>query len=292
MRLFVMVTLVAVMFAGCSESEKPAAKDSFSEDLDQDLKATATTGIIRGVVIDETITPVADASVRLLSQEKETTTDANGAFGFDGLQPGTHFMEIKRFGYGTVQSSADVTAGVETPDIVKVQIARIPGLEPYSETLLFEGFIQCSVAYVINSRAVCQLVPDAVPIQEDKFATRYEELPRVPTFAQSEMQWENTQQLGQHLKVMYTDDSDGLDNFAVDEGESPLRIAADNGTWEEKHFEEVGVLIRVFPSRAQTPAVSVILQQEFEIYSSFFYHYAPPEDWWFLDASTRPAPPG
>lgn len=291
MRWLVAALLVSTL-AGCAGEESGDSDESFSEELDENLQATATTGIIRGVVIDGTITPIEGATVALRGVERTTTTNADGAFGFSDLEPGTYFLEVSRFGYTSTQSSVEVVAGVEQPPIVKVQLERIAGLNPYSDTFVFDGFIQCSLAFTVNAIAACS-VPGIVGVDlGDRFAVRYTELGTPPTHSQSEMLWESSQVLGQTLKLRYTDDHNGgLDNYRTDEGQSPRRVSVNDTVLAEKHFEERGLFARVFPSYNELPGVVLILQQDFEIYTSVFYHYTPPEEWWFINDNSRPAPP-
>src|SRR5687767_10257567 len=80
---------------GGGDSEDPAAGVDFDE---LELEATATTGVIRGIVVDEAIRPVAGAEVGTTLPDgagaRNTTSADDGAFGFDGLPPGTYFLTI------------------------------------------------------------------------------------------------------------------------------------------------------------------------------------------------------
>lgn len=84
-----LVAGLVVPLAGCSQGGSPDEADVNLPDLG--LEATATTGLIRGVVVDEAIRPIEGAKISLQagSASQETTTTPEGAFGFDGLEPGT-----------------------------------------------------------------------------------------------------------------------------------------------------------------------------------------------------------
>lgn len=288
-----LLVLLGAGLAGCTSGDSGGVQgDGFSDEVDQELQATDTTGVIRGVVVDETITPLPEAQVVLAGQDRSTTTNADGAFGFSDLDPGTYFVTVSKAGYKKIQSATEVEAGDAAPPVMKVQLARVPSLDPFSETRHFEGFIQCSLAFSVNAIALCS-VPEIAGVElGDKFAVRYDDMATPPDHVQSEMDWRSTQALGQTLKMRYTDDHNGgLDNYRTDEGQAPLRVTADNMTLIAKHFDARGLLIRVFPSYNEPPGVVLILQQSFDVYTSAFWNYAPPEDWWFLDEGQRPEPP-
>ena len=79
--------VLALLLAGCSEpTETP--DEPFDASLDDELEATAETGVIRGVVVDAAIVPVAGVTVTIDGLDQETTSNEAGAFGFDGLEPG------------------------------------------------------------------------------------------------------------------------------------------------------------------------------------------------------------
>src|ERR1051326_5321282 len=82
--------LAAAVLAGCSGSGKaPAAT----------LQATPTTGILRGVVVDEAIRPLEGARVTVplaAGGDVNATTKADGAFAFDQLPPGGYVVRVHK----------------------------------------------------------------------------------------------------------------------------------------------------------------------------------------------------
>lgn len=66
-----------------------------------------TTKTISGVVYDNNGNPVAGATVTL-GNGQTTTTDANGSYSFDNVEPGKHTVTISKEGSETITSDVDV----------------------------------------------------------------------------------------------------------------------------------------------------------------------------------------
>lgn len=305
MRAFALVSLLAAsLLAGCSSSDPsgPSSTEPSFDDLG--LQATSSTGVIRGIVVDDAIRPVADAKVRLTgSAARETTSTAAGTFGFDDLAPGTYFLEVAKPGFFEAQQSADVVAGVAEPPIVKVLLQVDAANLPYFEAYVFSGFIECMTPNV----ALCGLINALVEIgggpsnvTADNSQVRYP-LARVPDWVQTEMVWQSTQALGGEMTVMYSyqngcDDAAGLYCDLEAAGTSPLLLVA---TPEDiatigLGVEEPELYIRTFTSSAVTGApvnsVGLTLEQGFEYYTHIFYGYQPAEGWRFSSGEPIPAP--
>lgn len=261
------------------------------------LEATARTGVIRGVVVDDAIRPIAGALIAIQGGPLNTTSADSGAFGFEGLEPGTYFLQVAKAGFQPAQVSVDVVAGIPDPAITKVLLVPDPGQRPFYEVLSWSGFIQCSVRFVVNALAACS----AIPGSDDNFTYRIHP-DVVPTFAQSEMVWDATQALGDGMKVQYTDDSDGLDNYVVAVGPSPLVIAANQTLMESKNVgDDTGLYIRVFSGSVDgtkppvcppgpCEGVSFVANQSFDVYTVLFYNMLPPEGWQFSRDGNPPVP--
>ncbi len=186
-----LLMLAAVTLSGCSESDPaPADEDDF-QDFDDDLEATSSTGIIRGVIVDAAITPIADATVTIKSLGLSTTSSDQGLFGFADLEPGTYFLEATKAAHTKVQASVPVEAGVAKPDIVRMQIEKIPGLEPMVEPLKFNGYLTCGAA-VFATSVGCTTFP-IVASQIGDQSVFYHAFDSEPQHVQAELVWESTQ---------------------------------------------------------------------------------------------------
>src|SRR5688572_410097 len=92
------LSVCLVLLAGCAANSggEPGPASTAGDFSDLDVDATETTGVLLGVVVDETIRPIAGASVVLQggpAGDKKATTDQEGRFAFDDLEPGTYFLQ-------------------------------------------------------------------------------------------------------------------------------------------------------------------------------------------------------
>ena len=296
------VLAFAVALAGCGApagSEEPV--DELTSGADAlALEATATTGVLRGVVVDDAIRPVANASVtaRGPDGERSATTAADGLFGFDGLQPGTWFVSVGKVAYEETQVSAEVLAGVDDPPVVKVLLVFVPSQAPFVTEVQVEAFVQCIVPGA-NMCAIINLYPCALagycePIVDDtSYVLLYDELvalQRIPDWMQTEVVWASTQSLSPQLAIRPSahspDDGAGLDERQDwVHGPSPIVMA-----WDQERAEEwemgtaEGVSFEVFGHMEETSAIGSIgfvLSQRVSFYFHVFYGYTPPEGWQF-----------
>src|SRR5688572_6819746 len=187
--------LVAALLAGCSSPPSDGPEPAEPADFEElDLVATSTTGVIRGVVVDVAIRPVANASITLTPGDQTTRSTATGTFGFESLEPGTYFLKVEKIGYNSTQTSTEVAAGVAEPEIVKVLLTSVPGTQPYVEVLTFTAFITCGVAVVVSSVG-CNTYP---PLGEALGDSVYfpVEFTAMPMWTQGELVWDQTQAAG------------------------------------------------------------------------------------------------
>lgn len=226
--------LLSMAMAGCTGGGNGADEPPTVDFTDLGLQATATTGVIRGVVVDTAVRPVPDATIELRGavEPRTTTSNAEGAFGFDALPPGDYFLAANRTGYIGSQSSTQVVAGLAEPPIVKILLEADPTQQPYVEVNLMQGFIECSVRPMFVALQCGATDVDVVNVDYEFAGT--------PRFVQSEMVWESTQAAGDELSLSIrclpggdNDPAgkcpDGQLTVARSEGKSP-QVARINGT--------------------------------------------------------------
>lgn len=279
------------------------------------LSASATTGVIRGVVFDAAIKPVAGVKVTVPDNAAKKTltaeTTSNGQFSFQNLAAGTYFVTAKKAGYLVGQTSVEVKAGDANPPSTKIQLLADPATNPYSAAYEFDGYIECSGSFVAAGYAVCQ----QAGVLNDKFDAIYT-LDRTPTWVQSEMVWDSTQAVSNELNLDYSYD-DGhsalLANYVNVHGKSPVIGHADKTLAESVNLGNgTDLWIRVFnePINGTRPSdpvnndpcvdrpvlggcatgLGVTVEQAFTVYTHVFYGYAPPAGWTFGTTNLVPPP--
>ena len=311
MRALTAFLLVAVALAGCSSGGSEADPEPTVDFDALELEATATTGVIRGIIVDEAIRPVGNVVVTLKGTEERTTTSTDeGSFGFDGLEPGTYFLDAAKPGYSSAQSSAEVVAGVAEPPIVKIQLTIDAATLPYSVLHKWDGFLECGLSVI----ALCGA---ADGFTNDNFASVMV-IDGVPLFIQSEVIWTTTTAASDELWLWHSSGSkpDGAFNgtrnaYAWRQGPSPLVMTSNATEIEESEFGTNNDLyLRMFTgsiSGTRNPAdpegcypgdpgpdvycggVGYSIQQSFTVYTTAFFGYLPPEGWLFhVDGESKP----
>lgn len=148
MRAMVFLLMIGVAFAGCADApqSEPTADTSFD---DVDVAASDDTGVILGVVVDQTITPIAEVTVTLSMPSGDPVveiTDDQGRFAFGDVPPGVHFLHAAKELHEEIQFTATVEAGVADPSPIRVQLVAFYTGDPFLQTIQQDGFFQCSQA--------------------------------------------------------------------------------------------------------------------------------------------------
>jgi hypothetical protein len=189
--------VLVLLLAGCAGGAQ--SSESSAVDLSGvNVAASDTTGVIRGLVLDVGIRPIAGATVALSGSTKTVTTLDNGAFGFDGLKPATYFVTVSKAGYQKGQTSVEVQAGVSDPAPLRIVLEANPSTKPFIEEYSYSGYLECGVAVFYTSVGCTteQAVADAtssVSIWNVKFTNV------LPNWTQGELVWDQSQQAGGEL---------------------------------------------------------------------------------------------
>ena len=278
--------LAGYCFAGASQPT-PSSGADFSA---LDLQATSTTGVIRGVVVDAAIRPLANATVEVSPGAGSTRTTAGGAFGFDGLDPGTYFLKVHKAGFQATQASTEVVAGVAEPPLVRIQLVADPVTTPYVDAFHFQGFLTFGAAVFATSIGTTIFGPVADSIGDQSIWVL--NFTTLPMWAQGELVWEQTQPLGGEFIWEMTDTSN------THYGHRETTVSPALAYWDtetlEKHNKttldpKAGIAYRFFggphplcrdPLNA-TFGCGVTVQQRADVYIHNFYNFVPPEGWRF-----------
>ncbi|HJQ93446.1 MAG TPA: carboxypeptidase-like regulatory domain-containing protein [Candidatus Thermoplasmatota archaeon] len=313
MRPLLAVPLVLVVaLAGCATGEGEAPQGEADDFADKGVKASATTGVLLGVVVDEAIRPVQDATVTINGVAEATeTTDELGRFAFGSLQPGTYLVKVTAPQFASSQSTAEVIAGEEDPPVVRVQLARLFTQDPYAEIIKFDGYIACAYAYGVSSTCVndyTRLIGFAPGCEGGclrdhnvsqtggnirEFRTNIG--PGWQTLVM-EMHWEPSTgppskgTLG--MTVSYFTRTSTGHWYATCDGPSPVRCQIDVGEEGPGQSEEPALIP---PEGLQDLFVlfsagdeDVAINQKFQFFQTNFYYAIPPADWSFVNGDPMP----
>ena len=315
----VVLLVAAVLLSGCGDpSDRGSPGPDAAEADGLDLRATKDTGLLRGLVIDEAIRPMAGANVTLQvgGVQKTAQTTASGLFGFDGLVPGSYVVQAERRGFVAAQATATVLAGEEEPPFVKLFLRHDPLYRtPYVEALRIAGYIECTGSPVAlcgipnNYRpTACEAHPalcyDNVTADSTLFWMEFE---GNVSFLQAELVWTASSSLSEQLNW----------NKVAGEGCAGV-VGMNNGT----HGPSPLVAPMVAPEVRQpggdpcvlyvgvgagppdeatclpvplpllnTVCGGVAVQQAFDVFVHAFYGYLPPTGWTFTGSGPAPPPP-
>jgi hypothetical protein len=313
LRLAVVVLLCAALLAGCA-SKGPAAPVP-------SLQASATTGVIRVVVVDTSIRPLSNATVTVTHGGAAVQTKATGAdgfAGFQGLAPGTYFLEVHKAHFADAQQSVDVVAGVADPPVAKVQLAIPVGGLAFFQEFKLDGFMECAGGggnwcFIANyypclaeqtagQPCTGNLTNDNSFFTIDKPLT---DLQRVPDWLQAELVWESTQAALPYMTIRLDIDcacNTTIDNATTATGTSPVLAVYNPDYMVAWHLGiKDSLALEAFPGSppeacaVKLPQVSlcslgIAAEQRITYIVHTFYGYKPPEGWRFTKDGEAPPP--
>lgn len=323
-RLPAAALVLGVVLAGCAATPPADEADAAAAFDDLPVTVSATTGAIVGIVVDERIVPVVGAEVRVtgVGFEREATTDDQGRFVFSDLAPGTYFLAVSSLLHEAAQTSVEVVAGVADPAPVKVLLGRLFTQEPFTEQHKHDGFIQCNQAGVVYATAPCitdftglvysqtGVVPPgctqagcAPQLRQVQQESRGFHVGVGPGWQQIvwELVWtesaETFERMG--LTVSYNvTQRPASHNYLSQGGESPMRVQLDVGVDHEPSNDvEPDLLVPegrpdlyyfVGVRTGGTVPAAVAVNQQFQLFATFFYYGLPKEGWSLVNNDPLP----
>lgn len=201
----VVALVVALVLAGCT-GDPPTRSDLQG--------ATATTGILLGVVVDQTVRPLEGATVNVTGQGllRNATTGSDGQFRLVGLPPGTYLVRVAKENYGSHEQAAVVLAAVQDPEVVRFQLTYEAVPLPFASVYKHDGYHECgsnaarvcSNINILTWIVVCAQTSGAVclgNVTGDR-SLFFQSIEGPPTFIQAELDWDATTPLGQDLSFL------------------------------------------------------------------------------------------
>lgn len=311
MRQFAVFLLISAALAGCADA--PPVDDAPEFQDFEDVVVADDKGLIRGIVVDAQINPIPEALITVSNTEITATTSDEGLFIIPDLEPGIYFLEVTKLGYTTVQSSATVEAGVEKPEITRVQIDLVPSLLPSATTLYYEAFISCgfkTLNFVWDAGSCDPTGALGMQSRDNSVGVFDAGRPDAPSHFQSEVFWKANQPLSSGLVTIQCNRDNagcgsgtGSDRICNIRGESPLICRVNNNVpsedvggggnnfttindgagWNQQFaiglFSNCGV--QCVPGTVW--GVGVAIDQEVAFYATLFYNHIPEEDWEFIE---------
>lgn len=299
---FSLLVVATLLLAGCTSDSGSPSGGNAGENAPP-IEATATTGGIRGVVVDDRITPIKGATVSITPGDKTLETGEDGLFAVSGLEPGEYFIRASHPLYSDAQQSTSVVAGEANPKAVKIQLVRSVFENPYYQTLTYDGFIVCSINIIVLLSEECGEgvgTPCEVPAVgcqrvggQDGNNVQFDFT--IGAGAKTlvvEKYWEPTSEAG---TALYSPISTAWSCLPVCsgnrvseiEGESPLYTTIDNATLEAEEILPDETVISIF-TWASPETTGAVLNQKYTDYVTVFYHVPAPEGWSFVNGSPNP----
>ena len=298
--VWTLLLLTTVTLAGCSDDPAPEVEDPTFDEFDAPVAPDR--GVIRGVVVDTAIVPLAGATVTLAGLERSTTTNENGAFQFDDLEPGSYFLEVRLLGYETVQSGTSVEAG-EISSVLRIQLKPNPSTLPTAVTLQAAGHTGCSFLFGITSlRWACD---DVDPPQHARFDIGGS----APEAIQAEMSWRSTQLAGNEMRMFVRNANEAGSSINADyigliSGPSPLTCTTplgvscsddtglSNETWTGRVNVDgaSGCATGCVDSPLGPAGAGVMIDQDYDVFLTVFRNMLPSDGWTYIADGNHPTP--
>ncbi|HEX9815977.1 MAG TPA: carboxypeptidase-like regulatory domain-containing protein [Candidatus Thermoplasmatota archaeon] len=277
----VAILITALTFlAGCTSatgSDTTPGGPAAVEPSAEPAVASDTTGAIAGLVVDDSLLPIAGALVGIQDQTLTATTDVGGSFTFNALPPGRYVVLANALGYQAASKAADVAAG----EVVNARLvlSPLPTAVPFPETLQFNGLIECG--WGISGAGTGNCLPIQFLLQQTgtQNPTNTEIIglflhSDAPSIVQGvfEMAWDpSAATTAAELSLLVELEQTGAiggDQYGSASGPSPLRVVTDNEPWTALTGEPINdqVQTRTFPA-ARTPPTFVV-NQRFTVYAT------------------------
>lgn len=278
--------LVAVTMAGCASGGTPASTAGPDGPDGPGSVPDEDSGNLVGVVVDDSLRPLAGAVVGIPQLNVEAMTDDDGAFQLNGLAPGSYSLAAQKLGFESAAKRVQVTAGEVTE--VSLELTAIAIVDPFVDVQTWTGYIECQVG---TAAVLANCVPIQNILNQNNLPnpTNTEQIgfffvvePRNATVGGLyEMIWEkSTGYTAEELSLGIEPENTGLGGgYEREQGPSVLRVEVTNNepyvSVDPNDPENDEVQVRVFAAGTNPP--TAVVNQRFDVWSSVFYHEHPGE---------------
>lgn len=280
--------LAAALLAGCAQGRETQPVPD------------AEVAAVRGVVLDAAIRPLEGVTVSIPAHGdlSAQVTGPDGAFTFDGLTPGTLFLEARKDGYLSAVVQATAVPG-ESP-LVQITLTPLEETRPYYVLESFRGFLECGVgsAPAFGLTAGCMVVAGGALYI---VCTGSEPVPPTgiclggtsPYFlsvargnmstAQTEAVWEPTVPgMSELLLGGYVVDPEGAIVGGVPDASGPsVLVRRLNETVVQENDLGGAHSLALFVNPGNTGPVNVVVRQPYEVFHTSTFFFTPEEGWVF-----------
>ncbi len=303
MRVWPVWLVILATLAGCS------SPDAATSEVTQE--ALPEIGKLRGLVVDEAITPIDGARVVFMNIELETVTGIDGLFGVDNLPVGPYRLRITKADHDAVEVVTHVAKGDGEPSPEQFMLTRTPGSAPFAVPATHTGWIGCEALlfYILQN---CDGGTSTFgPPDNRVLLTQPAGIPRA---VHVELAWIPAQEFAKSLTltygtcsgVEYCDPQPPSDTFmCTGWGASPLWCRINHTGVERsadgnahQNLRDAGHGVKPLPGLAihvgadcanclpapyDTWGLGLVVQQEVDIFTWSFYNFEPAEGWSFVD---------
>jgi hypothetical protein len=275
--------LVSAGLAGCTgeSSAKTDSDDTGPLPPPIDVDEDSPLGAISCVVVDETIRPIANATVSLGGVTETSQSASDGSCAFEDLEPGTYFIHASAAGFFDAQQGVEVESGEVTTARIMLQLD--PALRPFANTHKFEGFIEASASIatfagdlvlelILGESPLCRCAyPFTAGSDTEAFVFEAVWTPNVANPA-------GTDDL---YYEFYPTNDVTLESIKSAFLESPILIHFDrNATWGGDDGE--------FMARLTGASFWVDFQQDYQMFITEWHRGQPPTGWSYVNGDPQP----
>ena len=259
--------LAGLALAGCSDA---AADEPIEVEVAPGQIVTVseapkpTHGIVSGIVGDDALYPLPNATVWVLGLNLSATTDGNGRFAIVNVPAGIYILEGSKKDHATVQTTADVQPG-QTARAVLL-LGRVPSTDPYHVTFHDEQFSEASVG--------------GFNMGSGNRSLSFELDPSRPVTVVVESLWEGAIYSTQADPLTYELQEVGLRSIVSGTAPNPFSLHLDARILPPGHDR---FLFGVFPGTLEP---TVMAQAHGDTFVTVFYNEAAPAGWSILTGST------